>query len=64
MPRLTSTPSKPRFCAIGKSFAPRDETQQLVQSARKHSKLSEAQALDVTHEQVRVVRRCKSVARP
>jgi len=37
----------------------RDETQQLVRQARGHAQLSEAQAFEVAHEQVRAVRRRK-----
>jgi hypothetical protein len=59
MPRLTNTLSKPRRRALRQSSAPLAETQQLVQRARTHSQLSEAHALDVAQEQVRVVRRRK-----
>ena len=45
------------WCVLSQSSAPLAETQQLVQRARTHSQLSEAQALDMAQEQVRVVRR-------
>jgi putative PIN family toxin of toxin-antitoxin system len=47
------------WCVLSQSSAPLAETQQLVQRARTHSQLSEAQALDMAQEQVRVVRRRK-----
>jgi putative PIN family toxin of toxin-antitoxin system len=47
------------WCVLSPSSATLAETQQLVQRARTHSQLSEAQALDMAQEQVRVVRRRK-----
>lgn len=45
------------YCTIRQPSAPSEETQHLMRRARTHSQLSEAQALDVAQEQVRVVRR-------
>ncbi len=59
MPRLTKTLSKPRRRVLRQLSALRDETQQLVRQARGHAQLSEAQAFEVAHEQVRAVRRRK-----